>query len=215
MRRARGAGADPARGRAASDIDLTLVAKDPGRPGATARLEDRAAELMAALHETASAAGMQQVVNVAGARVPVVRFVAPDQTARAKDGGEGLDVDVVLNNQGGVRKSLFTRRFWAVDARFAELTCAASRVLWAPPRAPLADPQGVCLFSDLRRYLVKEWGRQSGLQAVLIKTVNSWSLTLMVIHHLQRCAPPLMPPLQSLLDHELDEAGGDADRCLL
>lgn len=87
------------------------------------------------------------------------------------DEHECVDIDIVIGNMGGVRKSLFMRTVWAVDRRVAELV-----------------------------YLVKHWARICGLQRTPSRTFNSWALCLMCIHYLQRTEPPILPCLQDLCD---------------
>lgn len=55
--------------------------------------------------------------------------------------------------------------------------------------------------------LVKEWAKSKDINNPKIGTLNSYSLSLLVIFHFQTCEPPILPPLQEIyagnLTHDL------------
>lgn len=45
---------------------------------------------------------------------------------------------------------------------------------------------------------VKSWARKNNINSSFLNTLSSYNLTLMVIHFLQNCRPPVLPRLQAL-----------------
>ncbi|XP_068635955.1 protein HESO1-like isoform X2 [Aristolochia californica] len=56
--------------------------------------------------------------------------------------------------------------------------------------------------------LVKEWAKAQGINDPKNGTFNSYSLTLLVIFHLQTCKPSILPPLMSIFDGNIADLIG-------
>ncbi|XP_034704636.1 protein HESO1 isoform X2 [Vitis riparia] len=80
-----------------------------------------------------------------------------------------ISCDVSINNLKGQMKSKFL--FWisGIDGRFRDLVL-----------------------------LVKEWARAHDINNSKTGTLNSYSLSLLVVFHLQTCRPAILPPLKEI-----------------
>jgi DNA polymerase sigma len=47
--------------------------------------------------------------------------------------------------------------------------------------------------------LVKGWAKAHDINDPTNRTINSFALTLLVVHHLQQCLPAVLPPLAEIL----------------
>ncbi|KAG2492368.1 hypothetical protein HYH03_009316 [Edaphochlamys debaryana] len=65
---------------------------------------------------------------------------------------------------------------------------------WAVAQVAAVHPAFMQLFT-----LVKVWAKAQCINDGAAHTFNSWCLTLLVMFHLQRTSPPLLPPLHALL----------------
>ncbi|WIA35435.1 hypothetical protein OEZ86_003876 [Tetradesmus obliquus] len=176
----------------ASDLDLTIIGRWRNRHGtlldmhamSSADLADmlhriRRALIARGVAGTADPSNQPMVIN---ARVPLVMFadaasgVAVDISVCNHAGAfksSGVAVDISVCNHAGAFKSRFTEQLVAFDERFEALY-----------------------------RLVKLWAEVHGLNEPKMGTLNSWSLTQMVIFHLQSCRPAILPPLWLLFHNE-------------
>ncbi|XAR66245.1 Polynucleotide adenylyltransferase [Bertholletia excelsa] len=98
-------------------------------------------------------------------------FIAHARVPILKFESSYLDIscDISINNLNGQMKSKLL--FWIdeIDKRFRDMVL-----------------------------LVKEWAKAHGINDSKAGTLNSYSLSLLVIFHFQTCTPPLLPPLKDI-----------------
>ncbi|KAH9626305.1 hypothetical protein KSS87_021874 [Heliosperma pusillum] len=82
---------------------------------------------------------------------------------------QNISCDISINNLSGHMKSKFLLWISLIDRRFRDMVL-----------------------------LVKEWAKANGINNPRNGTFNSYSLSLIVIFHLQTCAPAILPPLKDL-----------------
>ncbi|XP_047329261.1 protein HESO1 [Impatiens glandulifera] len=80
-----------------------------------------------------------------------------------------ISCDISINNLSGQMKSKLLYWINEIDGRFRNMVL-----------------------------LVKEWAKRQGINDSKTGTLNSYSLSLLVIFHFQTCVPPLLPPLKEI-----------------
>lgn len=80
-----------------------------------------------------------------------------------------ISCDISINNLNGQMKSKLLYWINEIDGRFRNMVL-----------------------------LVKEWAKTQGINDSKAGTLNSYSLSLLVIFHFQTCVPPLLPPLKEI-----------------
>lgn len=86
-----------------------------------------------------------------------------------------LDVTLNLNQDVSIRNSQLIRDYAKMDWRFPHLAM-----------------------------IMKEWARENRINSAVAKGISSYSWTLMVIHFLQVCEPPVLPCLQKMIPRRYD-----------
>lgn len=116
-----------------------------------------------------------------------LQFIASAQVPILKSvcgyGPEGISCDISIDNLKGQIKSKFL--FWVteIDGRFRDMVL-----------------------------LVKEWAKAHKINNPKAGSLNSYSLSLLVIFHFQTCVPPILPPLRFLYPGNMvDELTGVRD----
>ncbi|KAK9154363.1 hypothetical protein Sjap_001843 [Stephania japonica] len=86
----------------------------------------------------------------------------------------GISCDISVNNQLGLMKSRFL--FWIseIDERFHNMVL-----------------------------LVKEWAKSQNINNPKFGTLNSYSLSLLVVFHFQTCEPAILPPLKEFYSGDI------------
>ncbi|KAJ3668934.1 hypothetical protein LUZ60_010884 [Juncus effusus] len=80
-----------------------------------------------------------------------------------------ISCDITIDNHAAQIKSKILNKINELDSRFKDLVL-----------------------------LVKEWANAQNINDAKSGTLNTYSLTLLVIHHLQTCDPPILPPLSKI-----------------
>ncbi|GLJ41689.1 hypothetical protein SUGI_0862850 [Cryptomeria japonica] len=98
-----------------------------------------------------------------------------------EDSESQISCDISINNGSGLFKSKFLYWICQIDTRFRELV-----------------------------YLIKHWAKAHNINDPKSGTLNSFSLSLLVIFHLQKQSPPILPPIKDIYDGDIasDLAGG-------
>lgn len=93
---------------------------------------------------------------------------------------QGISCDVSINNLPGLMKSKFLLWINRIDGRFHDLVV-----------------------------VVKEWAKAHKINNSKTGSFNSFTLSLLVIFHLQTCAPAILPPLKDIYPYNMvDELRG-------
>ncbi|XP_057979927.1 protein HESO1 [Malania oleifera] len=96
---------------------------------------------------------------------------------------QNISCDVSIDNLKGLMKSKFLYWISGIDGRFRELVL-----------------------------LVKEWAKAHAINNPKAGTLNSYSLTLLVIFHFQTCVPAILPPLKEIYPGNIvDDLSGVRD----
>lgn len=95
---------------------------------------------------------------------------------RFKDDISKLDITLNLNSEVSIRNTQLIRDYAKMDWRFAYLAM-----------------------------IMKQWARENRINSAKDHTVSNYSWTLMVIHYLQVCEPPVLPCLQKLVSRRYDQ----------
>lgn len=92
-----------------------------------------------------------------------------------------ISCDISINNGLGILKSKFLYWISQIDTRFRELV-----------------------------FLIKYWAKAQNINDPKLGTLNSFSLSLLIIFHLQRQSPPILPPFKDIYNGDIarDLAGG-------
>lgn len=98
-----------------------------------------------------------------------------------KDPYSQISCDISINNGLGMLKSKFLYWISQIDTRFRELV-----------------------------FLIKYWAKAQNINDPKLGTLNSFSLSLLIIFHLQRQSPPILPPFKDIYNGDIarELAGG-------
>ncbi|KAI3739529.1 hypothetical protein L2E82_29936 [Cichorium intybus] len=86
------------------------------------------------------------------------------------DVGSGVECDISVENRDGIFKSTFIRLIASIDERFQKLSL-----------------------------LMKAWAKVQDINSSKSHTLNSFSIILLVVFHLQTRDPPILPPFSAIL----------------
>lgn len=98
--------------------------------------------------------------RIFSARVPIINIIHRDS---------GIECDISIGNEDGVKKSKIIQIICGIDARFQQLS-----------------------------FLLKEWAKAHQINSARAKTMNSLSIILLAAFHLQTCEPPILPPFSAI-----------------
>ncbi|WIA15235.1 hypothetical protein OEZ85_001910 [Tetradesmus obliquus] len=158
----------------ASDLDLTIIGRWRNRHGTLLDMHAMSsADLADMLHRIRRALIARGVAGTADPSNQPMVINARVPLVMFADAASGVAVDISVCNHAGAFKSRFTEQLVAFDERFEALY-----------------------------RLVKLWAEVHRLNEPKMGTLNSWSLTQMVIFHLQSCRPAILPPLWLLFHNE-------------
>lgn len=105
----------------------------------------------------------------------IVTIPAKVPIIKFRDDIAKMDITLNLNQDVSIRNTQLIRDYAKVDWRFPHLAM-----------------------------IMKEWARENHVCSAIDKTISSYSWTLMVIHYLQVCDPPVLPSLQKLIPRRYD-----------
>lgn len=105
----------------------------------------------------------------------IVSIPAKVPIIKFKDNISKLDITLNLNQDVSIRNTQLVRDYSKMDWRFPYLAM-----------------------------IIKQWARENRIASAIEKTISSYSWTLMVIHYLQICDPPVLPSLQKLNQRRYD-----------